>query len=142
VSNVLFTYRERTSVEGWETALYEAAHEAYQQRAIGSIYLKDIVDHADALNTQLVMNGNTVIWHAPPSEHVRKNTLAFLKVDAPFTFHQRPIKHAFVIGAQTEEGYRRFLKTLVDFTTEAYADGRLYDKPRMERWFEKRLTKA
>ena len=140
MSNVLFTYRERRSVEGWESALYEAAHEAYKQRAIGAIYLKNIVEEADALNTHLVINDDTVIWHAPPCEHVRKNTLAYLKVDDPFTFYKRPIKNAFVFGAQTEEGYLRFLKALVDFATEAYADKRLYDRQRMERWFEKRLT--
>ena len=140
MQELLFTHRIIDTVDGWETALYETAHTAYKERALGAIYLKDIVDQVAIEKTRTIINYDTVIWHAPPDEHVRRDTIAYLGVNQPFTYFNTPIRHAFVFAAQTRSQYHALMRRVIRFTMEASLNPRLYQKTNMKAWFQANHT--
>ncbi len=137
MENMHFSHRQLDSGDSWETVLYETGQEAYAAKMINALYLKDVVEVVNIHEDKLVINEDTVLWHATPSEHVRKNVICYTEVKKPFPYFKKRIKHAFLFGAQTYHDHITLLKTITKFTLEANTNKKLYDPKLMREWFLK-----
>lgn len=126
-----FSYQTKRSIDTWETALYEAASDALHRKVMSAIYLKDIVDAVLESKTVFVMNDQVVLFHARPSEHVRKEFIAYMHVNNGVGYFDKTLHHVFVFGARDEALHIVLLKTLTRFVMEASTDDKLYRQDRM-----------
>lgn len=142
MDDLYFSHVTTDQVDSWEDGLYQAAHEAYSRKVITALYLKDVVDMVIEEEGKLVLNDDTVLWHATPSEQVRKNYVGYIGVKQPFMYYGKPIKHAFVFGAQTYKDHLSMLKWITQFVMDASVNKKLYQEIPMEDYFETKRQEA
>lgn len=136
MEHIHFSHRQLDSGDSWETILYETGQDAFASKVINALYLKDVVDVVNQYEDKLVINDDTVLWHATPSEHVRKNVICYMSVKQPFQYFRKKIKHAFLFGAQTYDDHLTLLKTITRFTLEASINPELYHPRKMRAWLK------
>lgn len=137
-----FSYKEYDRVENWEEALYKAASDALHSKVINALYLKEVVDVVEQAKTMLVINDDTVLLHAEPSEHVRKDCLCYLKLDESVGFFNKQVKHVFLFGARTADYHLKLLKWITKFTMEASTSKNLYNREIFHGYFSKAFDSA
>lgn len=139
MNGIYFSYKLVDHVDNWEEALYLAAKDALNDKVINALYLKDVVDTVEKVKTLLVVNENTILLHAEPSEYVRKDCLGYLNVKKGVTFFDKTVHHFFLFGAQTPNDHLRLLKWITRFTMEASTDESLYQNKRLKAYFKENL---
>ncbi|MFH5881124.1 MAG: PTS sugar transporter subunit IIA [Candidatus Izemoplasmataceae bacterium] len=137
MNGMYFSYKEIDKVENWEEALYKAAADALHSKVITALYLKEVVDVVEQAKTMLVINDDTVLLHAEPSENVRKDCLCYLKLDESVGFFNKKVKHVFLFGARTPDYHLKLLKWITKFTMEASTSHKLYERDLIHGYFTK-----
>jgi mannitol/fructose-specific phosphotransferase system IIA component (Ntr-type) len=139
MNGIYYSYKVEKALSNWEEALYIAAKDALHDKVISALYLKDVVDTVSELKSLLVINNDTVLLHARPSEYVRKDFLAYLEIKESVPFFDKSINHVFLFGAQTQGDHVKLLKWITRFTMEAATDKTLYTCKSLKDYFKEHL---
>ncbi|MFP4286666.1 MAG: PTS sugar transporter subunit IIA [Candidatus Izemoplasmataceae bacterium] len=139
MNGIYFSYKLLDRVENWEEALYKTAKDALNDKVINALYLKDVVDTVNQAKTLLVINENTILFHAAPSEYVRKDCLAYLSIKEGVKFFDKTIHHVFLFGAQTPNEHIKLLKWITKFTLEALTSPSMYECKHLKAYFKEKL---
>lgn len=129
------------TVENWETALYKVASDALYAKAIGALYLKEVVDTVQTAQAMLVLNDDTILFHARPSEAVRQSTISYLHVAQGVGYFNKTLRHVFLFAAQTDHHHLIMLKHLTRLVFEQTTNPSLYEPDNMREYLHRALSK-
>lgn len=138
MSNRLFIAHQTVeTIENWETALYQVASEALRAKALGALYLKEVVDTVQTAQAMLVLNDDTILFHARPSESVRQATISYLHVKNGVPYFNKTLHHVFLFAAQTDQEHLDMLKVLSRLVFEQTTNHTLYRSDAMRQYLSK-----